>query len=825
LVVRVAVSLAAAGVTRTARIATMVGAGPEQASVFLGVSAGAVSAPLNPQLSRHELEFFLDDLSPAALVVAEGLDTPARDVAARLRIPVVELGVDSSRSAGWFDLDLASVSGAHDAVAHTPSRPDDAALMLHTSGTTGRPKIVCLSHANLVASAANVATALRLGPDDRCLNVMPLFHIHGIVAALLASLHAGGSVYCAPGFRRDEVVEWIDDAKPTWYTAVPTIHQAMLEAARRRAGLAGDEWPFRFIRSSSAALAPSVMRDLEACFGAPVVEAYGMTEAAHQIATNPLPPGDRKPGSVGRAAGPEVAIMDDDGRLLPQGERGEIVIRGPNVTAGYLDAPEANAAAFEAGWFRTGDLGSIDADGYVTIGGRKKEIINRGGEKIAPREIDEALLQHPDVEQAVAFAIPHASLGEEVAAAVVLKPDARASTGELRAAVGARLSAFKVPRQIIVLDELPVGATGKLQRIGLAARLGIDGVAGATPIGAPNFVAPRTEAETQLLEIVQDVLGLDTPPSVTDDIFDLGADSLHVVALVDAVQHGMEASLSEHALLENATIEHIAASLQREEISTDARIVPIQPDGQAPALFCLVRTGSLLVLRHLAAALGPDQPVYAISLPAMHTTWHRNREIEPLARTAVTVMRERQLDGPYRLLGHSLGGLIAYEMANQLLRAGEEVDIVIIADALHPDLVRHRFWKRIHPRKLASILKRNGLMGLLRSLPWPIGSWTRPRQHLPGTTVIRDTPASNRRERHYRPPPITGPDRTTRSREPRVVVVRCAVSSHPDWLGWTPLVTSRWDLQRVPGTHDTMLGEPHVHVMGAALRDSLESLR
>ncbi len=315
-------------------------------------------------------------------------------------------------------------------------------------------------------------STLALTASDRGLNVMPLFHIHGLIAGLLAPLSAGGEVFCTPGFDALHFFRWMEEAHPTWYTAVPTMHQTILARAGKHAPVIRAN-PLRFIRSSSSALPPQVIGELEATFQAPVVESYGMTEAAHQMASNLLPPGVRKPGTVGVAAGPEVGIMDLAGNLLAAGMQGEIVIRGPNVTAGYQNNAKANAEAFTNGWFRTGDQGVMDADGYISITGRLKEIINRGGEKISPREVDDVLMDHPAVRQVVTFAVPHAKLGEDVAAAVVLREGAAATEKELREFVGTRLAPFKVPRTILFVDEIPKGATGKLQRIGLAEKLGL----------------------------------------------------------------------------------------------------------------------------------------------------------------------------------------------------------------------------------------------------------------------------------------------------------------------------------------------------------------
>jgi acyl-CoA synthetase (AMP-forming)/AMP-acid ligase II len=465
------------GIGRNQRIAIVLPNGPEMASAFVTLGSAATTAPLNPAYRADEFDFYLSDLKPAVLVVARGDEGPATQVARKHKIPVLALGKDERLPAGTFDLvpeshEDAALLKARGVSADGAPQADDIALVLHTSGTTSRPKIVPLMQKNVCASAHHIASTLALTPDDRCLNVMPLFHIHGLIAATLSTLQAGASVVCTEGFNALNFFARLVEFEPSWYTAVPTMHQAILaRAERNKEALAKTK--LRFIRSSSASLPPQVMAELEKTFNAPVIESYGMTEAAHQMASNPLPPRPRKPGSVGIAAGPEIAIMADDGALLASGQQGEVVIRGPNVTAGYESNPKANEEAFTHGWFRTGDLGVLDKEGYLAITGRKKEIINRGGEKISPREVDEVLLDHPAVAQVVTFGVPHAKLGEDVAAAVVLKPDAQADEKAIRAFAAERLADFKVPRQVLIMDELPKGATGKVQRIGLAQKLGL----------------------------------------------------------------------------------------------------------------------------------------------------------------------------------------------------------------------------------------------------------------------------------------------------------------------------------------------------------------
>jgi acyl-CoA synthetase (AMP-forming)/AMP-acid ligase II len=466
----VAGALAAHGVGRADRIAIVLPNGPEMASAFLSIACAAATAPLNPAYRPEEFEFYLTDLGARALVLTRGDDTPARTVAERLGIAVFEIEATAADPAGVFR--ICDRALADRPAPRTEPAPDDVALLLHTSGTTSRPKLVPLTHANLTASAANIRTTLSLTRADCGMNIMPLFHIHGLVANVLAPLSAGGRIYCTPGFNALRFFGWFEDADPTWYSAVPTMHQAILARAARSPGALARH-RLRFIRSSSAALPVPVLKEIEATFGVPLIEAYAMTEASHQMTSNPLPPLARKPGSVGLAAGPQIAVMGEDGALLGPEMLGEVVIRGANVTRGYADNPKANADAFRNGWFRTGDQGVLDPDGYLRITGRLKEIINRGGEKVSPLEVDGVLQEHPAVAQVVTFGVPHPKLGEEVAAAVVLKEGASADPDSLRAYATERLAEFKVPRRILILAEIPKGATGKLQRIGLAQKLGL----------------------------------------------------------------------------------------------------------------------------------------------------------------------------------------------------------------------------------------------------------------------------------------------------------------------------------------------------------------
>ena len=441
------------GIRREDRVAIVLPNGLEVIASFLAVTGVATAAPLNAAYKPDEFEFYLDDTNAKAVITGPDAGQEAVDAAPKGAIHIVVSMDDDG------EINFTGPSGA------TPSTDpdlgaDDVALVLHTSGTTSRPKRVPLTHKNLTTSLKNVAATYSLNENDVSLCIMPLFHVHGLVASTLSTFYSGGTVVVPPRFNPMNFWPVVKDHGVTWYSAVPSMHQALL--TRARSGKPDVPETLRFIRSCSASLPPIVMDELESQFGVPVVEAYGMTEAAHQMSSNPLPPGNRLPGAVGPGTGVEVAIMDEEGTLLIIGERGEVVIKGDNVITGYENNPEANATSFTNGWFRTGDEGVLDENGFLALTGRLKEMINRSGEKISPREIDEVLMDHPAVVEAVAFGIAHRVHGEEAAAAVVLTGEV--TTEELVAFCKEKLADFKVPRTIHVMEEIPRGPTGKISR-------------------------------------------------------------------------------------------------------------------------------------------------------------------------------------------------------------------------------------------------------------------------------------------------------------------------------------------------------------------------
>jgi len=458
--------LAATNVKNSDRAAIVLPNGPLMASSFLSISSYMSAAPLNPSYKQEEFEFYLDDLKPKFLLVEPNSKSLAVIAAKNLNIPVFEMKISDNQPLGTFEL--------FDKETDYKNPNDyDEALVLHTSGTTSRPKIVPLSNLNIFTSAVNISKSLKLTADDHCLNIMPLFHIHGLIAVLSASAKVGASVCASNGFNALKFLDLAETQNITWYSGVPTMHQAILLRAQKNSDKA-KKLNLRFIRSSSASLPPAIFEQLNDIFQTPVIEAYGMTEATHQMASNPLPPAIQKPGLVGMPAGPEICIMNDKNEKLSQGEIGEICIKGDNVTNGYENNPEANKQSFVNDWFRTGDEGFFDEDGYLKISGRLKEIINKGGEKISPLEVDNILMDFPPIDQALCFGYKDKMLGEDIAVAIKLKENKSCTEDDIKSYANEKLAKFKIPKKIFIVEDIPKGATGKLQRIGLAKKFGLE---------------------------------------------------------------------------------------------------------------------------------------------------------------------------------------------------------------------------------------------------------------------------------------------------------------------------------------------------------------
>lgn len=812
------------GIGRNDRVAIVLPNGPEMACAFLAISAGATAAPLNPNYRAKEFEFYLNDLQAQAIVVLDGHDSPARVAAKANRVPIIEVTPKGAGPCGLFSLyGQANRKACNSGFA----QPTDVALILHTSGTTARPKIVPLLQRNIVASARSVGATLQLTPHDRGLNVMPLFHIHGLIAGLMAPLMAGGSVVCTTGFQTAPFFEWLQLFSPTWYTAVPTIHQAVLQSAGAYP-VAIQQSSLRLIRSSSAALPPSVMAKLENLFCAPVIEAYGMTEAAHQMASNPLPPRTRKPGSVGIPAGPEMAILDEAGRRMAAGAIGEIAIRGTNVMPGYEKNAGANAISFTHGWFRTGDQGFYDEEGYFFITGRIKELINRGGEKISPREVDEVLIEHPAVAQAVTFAVPHVNLGENVAAAVVLASGQSATENDLREFACQRLAEFKVPYRILLVAELPKGPTGKVQRNGLAERFGLpEHEKSRSRMTADD--SPVSPLEESLALIWKQVLGI-AQIGVHDNFFELGGDSIGAAMIMERIERTHGRRLSIVVLFQAPTISRLADQLRSHELgASTTTLVPVQPHGLCPPFFCLHPPGISLFYNHrIAQHIGNEQPVYDFACSDEETARNSHDDVVRIATRYLVDLRKMQIEGPYFLGGYSFGGVLAFEMAHQLRAQGQEVALLALIDSACPRHAKplsppERI--RSHLRYLRGLERREQLRYL-----WPrVSGWTKSTAGRVGRVILNPGEKLSKvlgrlaresrnqvqnEDRTYEPELYSGRATLIRAKEHLEAI-------EDPYLGWDKVVTGGIDICVVPGNKDTLMHEQHIRRFIEGLKQCL----
>ncbi len=710
------------GIGRTDRVALVLPAGPAMAVASLTVCSAAICAPLNPDYRAAEFRFHLADLAVSALIVPEGVPTPARDVAAELGLLVIELSVPEAGPAGLFLLSGPSVGETSDHALEP--QPDDIALILHTSGTTARPKMVPLSHRNFCATAENLRCALDLTSDDICLNLMPQFHIGGVADLLLPPLASGGSVVCMGNFSAPQLPPVLDQFRPTWTQVVPTMLDAILDTFSADPDRFNHSGSLKYIRVVAAALPVELARRFEATFGGlPVIEVYGMTETTTLIATNPLPPGRRKPGSVGMPAGPGVRVIHDDGRDCATGEQGEIVVRGDSVMPGYLHRGPERGSEFIDGWFRTGDVGRFDDDGYLHISGRIKEIINRSGEKISPAEIDTVLLAHPDIVDAAAFGLPHPVFGEDIAAAVVMREGAAADTEAIRKYLREHLAFFKTPGTLFTRRDIPRTQNGKIRRQALSDEYSASdpekqAATAGTEQGRGSALANR------LLDLWQEVLEVDRI-GVEDDFFDLGGDSLKALTFISRLSEAGGETVFATAIYDAPNVaaleqflvtahprlcerllgsrpekanadddrlelpERIHAAFQAQTATwegdrhrPDSLIVRLRPGtGTTPLIWC---GGTIHGMRELAAALGGESDFYAMR--AAHNILDASPEnIARLADLYFEEITELFPEGPVMLGGFCQGGKINFFIARRLREQGRDVPMLFLHEKIMPE--------------------------------------------------------------------------------------------------------------------------------------------
>lgn len=536
--------LRAAGLGRDARIAVAISSSAQAALAIVAISCSATAIPIDPKLTVSEVDRCFNILCPNAVVMLRDSAPTARSVAELRSVPIIEA---SLLQAGKLGLKWAVPKVATALPLDEPD-PETPAFILHTSGTTAEPNLVPFSHRNMLAVTQRLQTWFGLTSGDRCLNVSPVYYSHALTTTVLPPLLTGGSIAFPSNATNVDPSEWFGDLKPTWYSAGPTLHLAVLEKLQQRPD-ARKMHSLRFISSAGAPIAKEMRESFEATVGVPILEHYGSSETA-QIASNRPAPGPSKPGTVGVPWPNIVSIVGEDGKPVSAGERGDILVSGPSVMAGYLNAPELNRAAFIDGWFRTGDIGSLDEDGFLTLHGRKKELINRGGEKIAPMEIDQALMRHPDVAQAAAYAVPHPRLGDDVAAAVVLRSGAKVTPNELREFLNTELATFKIPRRITIVEQLPKGISGKVQRVRLSEMMS----------EGSEQLAPENRLHADLIQIWKKILKIDDI-AVDDDFFEKGGDSLLAMDVSVELERLMGKTLPEAILFEASTIRELAKAL------------------------------------------------------------------------------------------------------------------------------------------------------------------------------------------------------------------------------------------------------------------------
>jgi acyl-CoA synthetase (AMP-forming)/AMP-acid ligase II/thioesterase domain-containing protein/acyl carrier protein len=822
--------LNAMGYGRGDRIAIVAHNGAALAALVTGIMGCAVAVPMNPVLSVGEFVIYLRDLKVQAVAVDAGIETAARAAARKIGLPVLEVEPAAGDTAGLIEIAAGATAGTP--VRPGPAQTDDLALVLATSGTTSHSKVVPISHRQLVTKVARHARAQKMTAADRCLNLMPLFHAHGLYTALGATLFSGASVVTLPEFSVESFFRLIATLAPTWYTGSYTFHHAIYAAAPNHADEV-KKAQLRFLKTASGRLDTQIVEALEKLFHAPVIEVYSSTETSH-ICSTPLPPAVRKPGTVGVPIDGRIAIMGPDDRLLPPGARGEVVVESGEVFSGYENDPAANAECFVDGWFRTGDEGVFDGDGYLTLTGRIKDIINRGGEKITPSEVDGALKAHPDVADAVTFPVPHATLGQEVAAAVVPEQGADLTDEVLAKFLRGRLAPFKIPRRFVIVDEIPKGPTGKVSRHGLAEQFGLVTDSAAACPERVEDDRPATALEAKLQRLWAEVLGLDRV-GLHEDFFMLGGDSLQAVELFLRVETELGRRLPRSVLFEAGTVAKMAERIDAAVPSSC--IVPIQTKGKHPPFFCIHDgNGQVLNYRDLSRFLGDAQPFYGIQCRGLDGEEEPFTRIEDMAEYYIREIRKVQPSGPYYIGGYSFGGRVAYVMAQRMHAAGDDVALLALFDtysAYGQQMVRTRDWLSHHVQRIRSVppSRLPGYLGLrMQNLAKMIYMRARLKSysaawHLyksrgkPLPRVLRRPVAANDMiRRNYRALPYDG--------DATLFKAELYAWTHPvQHEGWKRLIRGKLDVRPIPGRHYEIMNQPHVRTVAAELADALDKAR
>ena len=679
-----------AGIRARSVAALALPTGPAFVTAALATTLRSACAPLDLGLTKDEYRSYLPRIGGSTLIFEAGKIGSVVEVARELKMRLIAIRPSPDAPAGVFCVD--SVDGSDHEM---PGRETDAAFLLLTSATTDVPKLVPWSRSNVRAAVSQDSRALDMTPADRFLSLMPLCHASGLYT-LLTHLFSGGSVYLPSSFEIDSFLESLRVFRPSSFSAGPAVHRLVLEHAQKAPDFF-HRIPLRYVRSAGAPPQPGMLAKLEELLGAPVLDSYGLTE---MVAATRSTPAMRRPGSVGKAIDGEVAIMDDSGRLQPPETEGEVVLRGPMLMSGYVDDAAANDAAFaDNGWFRSGDIGRLDHEGYLFLVGRRKEIINRGGKKISLPEVDNVLAAHPAVAEVAAFAIPHSTLGEDVAAAAVLRPEVEATEPDLRRFAAERLAAYKVPRKIVFVENIPRTTLGKAKRSALAERF-----RDLSKAAAPASCSARepTDIELRVIEIWRGILGIEQI-AVEDNFFELGGDSLTAALMLTQAAQSFNVGpnlLPEADFFDQPSVAALARMLEAcasrtgFELRLPNRLLFLRNAGSRIPLFCFSTTTlDPHRFRHLSRSLGPHQP-FVVVCPSPAVQDNRRLEIAEVARQSVVSIRALRNHGPYFLGGYCYGGVVAFETAQQLTAEGEEVALLALFDTPTPGYPKiAREWK------------------------------------------------------------------------------------------------------------------------------------
>jgi acyl-CoA synthetase (AMP-forming)/AMP-acid ligase II/thioesterase domain-containing protein/acyl carrier protein len=811
------------GFGRGNRIAIVHPDGRHMAAALVAISNNATIVPLNPDGTVGEFALQLRDMRVDAIATGADFCTPVRDAAEQLELPVFNIHSDKDVA-----IRLGPLAHGCDACCENagPAQPDDIALLLTTSGTTSHSKIVPIRQRNMAARTKNGARILRLSTEDRCLNLLRLFHSGGNQQGMATTLISGGSITFSTDTSISGILATLEKEKATWvcgsYAHYHAIHphlQTHRETIERIAPR------LRFLRSGTGPLNPSLAIDIERAFDVPILTSLGLTETGSVAADSPDDVRSDR-GSVGKRVHEGVSAIDDQGSEVPSGVTGEIVVKGPGVIDGYENDDAANRLAFCGEWFRSGDMGYFNEDGYLYITGRIKELINRGGEKVSPNEIDDTLLKHPDIIDAATFPVPHPTLGEDVAVAIVSAEGASLDDAAVMTYLRERLSEQKLPRRLFITDEIPKGPTGKTQRHKLADVF-------CAPDGGDNGQSgdyrPATPLEAQLQGLWAASLGRDHI-GLHDDYFQLGGDSLQAVELFLSIEKTLGQPLPRSILFEASTVAEMAERIG--STATARCVVPIQPNGSRPPLFCVHDVnGHVLNFRALASYLGAEQPVYGIQSAGLDGSEAPLTRIEDMAIRYITELRAVQPFGPYYLCGYSMGGWIAYEMAQKLTKAGQRVAFLGLFDTASrqgPQRASLQQWLDHHASAMRA-LKLSDIAPYLGQRARNLAEMSRialrsrlfGAAHAIGVTSDTGTPgriadANRYASRNYQIR-LYASDAVLFKATPYAWTHR---NAHE---GWRDLIEGHFETLPIPGTHGDILEEPHVQELAVTLSVCLDA--